>query len=91
MSESKLDIWLLIKTDMYADNSQNKEVNSKKKKICTSSTQLWVLVPEWYRYCSMMSYIGLSRSIFLRHGPEWRKSVRSRSQAQVGTVRLLLS
>ena len=31
MSESKLDIWLLIKTDMYADNSQNKEVNSKKK------------------------------------------------------------
>ena len=30
MSESKLDIWLLIKTGMYADNSQNKEMNSKK-------------------------------------------------------------
>ena len=28
MSEGKLDIWLLIKTDMYADNSQNKEMNS---------------------------------------------------------------
>ena len=36
MSESKLDIWLLIKTDMYADNSQNKEVNSKKKNLIKS-------------------------------------------------------